>query len=196
MIALLVIAAVITVIACIRIGIFVEWSGMLALKLVVGPFRFVISSGKKAPKKVKEEKTAGAKNKPEQKKKKFPINILRSNWKELAELISRVLRMPLLDPLVLKITVGGDDPAQNALRYGGAWALIGSVLPFLESRFHIGKRDIDVICDQKASDISVYVKTALTARLGQCIALAISAVVLFFKIYQKMKETEKAVQVK
>ena len=196
MIALLVIAAVFTVITCVRVGVFIEWNGTLSLKLIVGPFRFVISSVKKTTNRPIDRKTEGIKSRSAKKKKKFPVDVLRSNWQEIIELISRVLHMPLLDPLIIKITVGGNDPAENALRYGSAWALIGSVLPFLESHFNIGKRDIDVVCDHNGTDLSVYVRTALTARAGQCVALAVSAAALFLKIYKNLKETEKAVQVK
>jgi hypothetical protein len=199
MIAVAVIVAIVVLITLLRVGILVIWDGSLTLKFIVGPLRFTISSDKEnAEKTVSDEKTEKQKKKSKSgSKQKSPWpKVLLSNWQELLELIGRVLRMPLLDPLVLKVTFGGEDPASGALNYGRAWALIGALMPFLERNFTIGKREIDVQLDREAKEMSVYAKAALTARIGQCIRLAISALILFIRLYNETKQTEKAVQVK
>ena len=38
---------------------------------------------------------------------------------------------------------GGDDPAKNAIAYGRAWAVIGSITPLLDQLFVIQKRRIE-----------------------------------------------------
>ena len=199
MIALAVIVAIVVLITLLRVGILVIWDGSLTLKFIVGPIRFTISSDEE-----KAEKTASAEKTEKQKKKsksgtkqKSPWpKVLLSNWQDLLELVGRVLRMPLLDPLVLKVTFGGEDPASGALNYGRAWALIGALMPFLERNFTIGKREIDVQLDRDAKEMSIYAKAALTARIGQCVRLAVSALILFIRLYNETKQTEKAVQVK
>lgn len=199
MIAVAVIVAIVVLITLLRVGILVIWDGSLTLKFIVGPLRFTISSDKeKAEKTISDEKTEKQKKKSKSgSKQKSPWpKVLLSNWQELLELIGRVLRMPLLDPLVLKVTFGGEDPASGALNYGRAWALIGALMPFLERNFTIGKREIDVQLDREAKEMSVYAKAALIARIGQCIRLAISALILFIRLYNETKQTEKAVQVK
>jgi hypothetical protein len=199
MIAVAVIVAIVVLITLLRVGILVIWDGSLTLKFIVGPLRFTISSDKEnAEKTVSDKKTEKQKKKSKSgSKQKSPWpKVLLSNWQELLELIGRVLRMPLLDPLVLKVTFGGEDPASGALNYGRAWALIGALMPFLERNFTIGKREIDVQLDREAKEMSVYAKAALTARIGQCIRLAISALILLIRLYNETKQTEKAVQVK
>ena len=199
MIVLAAITAILVIITLMRVGVFVIWDGSLTLKLILGPIRLSLSSDSKksedvssAEKKTKKQRASKSENKQ---KSPWP-RVLFSNWHELLELVGRVLRMPLLDPLVLKVTFGGEDPASGALNYGRAWALVGALMPILERNFTIGRRDINVQLDQKASEISVYAKAALTARVGQCIRLAVSALILFLRLYNETKQTEKAVQVK
>ena len=195
MIALGIIAVLIVLVTVTRVGIIVQWDGALSLQLTVGPIRFKLTPGKKKiGDKPKREKTTKS-NKKKKTSNPWP-HVLLTNWQELLELVGRVLRMPLLDPFILRVTFGGDDPADRAIRYGQAWALVGAVMPLLERSFNIGKRDIDVRCKPNENDISVYAKAGLSARIGQCFSLAIHVLRLFLRLYKQTKQTEKAVQMK
>ena len=195
MIALGVIVFVIVLVSITKVGIIVQWDGSLSLQLTVGPIRFKLTPGKKKP----SDKPQGEEKKKTKKNKKASgswSNVLLTNWKELLELVGRVLHMPVLDPFFLRVTFGGDDPADRAIRYGQAWALVGAVMPLLERSFNIGKRDIDVCCKPNEEKISVYAKAGLSVRIGQCISLAIHALGLFLRLYRQTKQNEKAVQMK
>lgn len=201
MIALGIIALVIALIAYMKVGIQVTWDGALALRLIVGPIRVSILSRKdteETASKESDQKKSDPKKKTHRSNRKnspWP-KVLLANWQELLELVGRVLHMPYLNPLILKVVFGGEDPAASAINYGRAWALVGVVMPLLERNFQIGKREIDVQHDRDAKKMSVYAKAALTVRVGQCVGLAVSALLLFLRLYKETKQSEKAVQVK
>lgn len=200
MIVLGIIVLVVALIAFLKVGIQVTWDGTLALRLMIGPVRFSILSDKNteessAKEPVQKETAAKKKSRPQKKKSPWP-GVLLANWQELLELVGRVLHMPCLNPLILKVGFGGEDPAACAVNYGRAWALVGAVMPLLERNFRIGKREIDVRYDQDSKKMSVYAKAALTVRVGQCVSLAVSALMLFLRLYKQTKQSEKAVQVK
>lgn len=193
MIVLGIIIAVIALVTLIRVGIMAEWDGALTLRLTVGPFRFKLTSGHKK----KEDKPKQSAKSGKTKKSSSPWpRVLLTNWQELLELVGRVLRMPLLDPFILRVTFGGEDPADRAIRYGQAWAVVGAVMPLLEHSFNIGKRDIDVCCKPEENNITVYAKAGLSARIGQCFSLAFHVLRLFLRLYKQTKQTDKAVQTK
>ena len=195
MIALVIIVLVLAMIAFTRLGIVAVWDGQLTLRLIIGPARITLSSSKNKTQE-KAKRAARSENETVGKEKKSPWpRLLRAHWRELLELVSRVLSMPVLDPLIIKVTFGGDDPVDNAMNYGRAWALIGVVVPFLESNFKIGKRELDVTCDNATDKLSVFAKAAVTARVGQCAMLVFSALMLFLRLYRHTKQSEKAVQI-
>lgn len=201
MIALGIIALVIALIALLRVGIQVTWDGALALRLIIGPVRVSIRSNKDTEEselKQSERKESDSRKKSDRKKKEKSLwpRVLLANWQELLELVGRVLYMPYLNPLILKVVFGGEDPAESAVNYGRAWALVGAVMPLLERNFQIGNREIDVRYNRDAKKMSVYAKAALTVRVGQCVSLAVSALLLFLRLYKETKKSEKAVQVK
>ena len=201
MIALGIIVLVIVFVAFLKVGIQAIWDQALTLRLIIGPVRISILSEKKSDGKKNKEPTP-KRSKPQKKdnrtdRKKSPWpKVLLANWQELLELVGRVLRMPVLNPLILRVTFGGEDPAESAINYGRAWALIGAVMPFLEKNFEIGKREIDVRYDRDVKKMSVYAKAAVTVRVGQCVSLAVSALMLFLRLHNQTKHSEKAVQVK
>lgn len=194
MIAVGIIILAIILVSITKVGIIIQWDRILSLQLTVGPFRFKLTSEKKAKNREKSSKTAKT---PKTKKTSNPwTGILLAHWQELLELVGRVLCMPVLDPFILRVTFGGDDPADTAIRYGQAWAMVGAVMPVLEHSFQIGKRDIDVCCKPDEENISVYAKAGLSVRIGQCVSLAVYAFGLFLRLYRQTRQNEKAVQMK
>lgn len=192
MIVLWCIVALILIISLLKIGISVEWKEELCLRLALGPVRIDLISGssksKTSGKPSKADRTSSQK-----KKRAFNTQILLDNWHDILALLGRLLRMPVLDPFVFQVTFGGNDPSDAALNYGRAWAAVGAVFPVLESNFKIGHRDIDIRYDENADTMKFYVKTFLYARVWQCVAFAVSALMLFLRIYREMNQTNKAV---
>lgn len=195
MIAVAVILAFLVVIAYVKVGITVLWNNALTLRLMIGPFRFTLSPGKRQSSGPKDKSNTPGRKSSRKREKKSPwLQVLLSNWEELLCFAGRVLRTPVLNPLVLKVTFGGEDPAESALNYGRAWAAIGAIMPLAENSFRIGRREIDVEYDRTASGISVYAKVSLSLRFGQCVRLVVSALILVLRFYRQMKQSEKAVQ--
>ena len=69
--------------------------------------------------------------------------------------------------LVMKLTLAGDDPAQVAMQYGGAWAAIGAIMPVLEEGFILKKRDLNVNCNFSGGVTALDAKLDITIGLGR-----------------------------
>ncbi len=69
------------------------------------------------------------------------LDLVRLLW----SLVAPVRRTLVIDRLRLRITCGSDDPADQAQRYGQAWALLGAATAALENIFTIKKRDIQAL---------------------------------------------------
>lgn len=98
------------------------------------------------------------------------------------------LRVEILE---LKLTLAADDPCDLAVNYGRAWAAVGNLMPRLEQFLVIKKRDIDVLCDFTADEMTVYARLDLTITLGRLLAailvFAFRALAEFLKIMIKRK---------
>lgn len=218
MTGLLITVAVLFVIGITKIGVRVIYQDTLTLYLIAGPVRISLLGDKdKNPKKEKkkkekaekpskteikkqrsdaEEKTAADSKTGKKKKKKNPwVNALLSCWRELLELVGRVLRMPVVDELDLRVTFGGKDPADSALNYGRACAAVGALLPILHNSTRIQSQNVDVVYDEQSDELKFYIRAALVVRIYQIFVLICAAIGLLFQIYREKKQIDKAVQV-
>lgn len=76
----------------------------------------------------------------------------------------RKLRVSVLQ---LYLTVGGDDPADQAVNYGKICAWVSGVLPLAEQCLNIKKRDIKINCDFQAEKTTVQAKVKLMMTVGR-----------------------------
>lgn len=100
----------------------------------------------------------------------------------------RKLRM---DRLVFHLVLAAEDPCDLAVGYGRAWAAVGNLMPVLERKFVIGKRDVEVGCDFTASETRVTAQLDLTITVGRLLSAAfvygIRALIEFLRILKKRK---------
>lgn len=191
--ALIITLAILLVLAWIPISCRARYLGAPRVDVRVGPVRFRVYPGKDKPKKqpmIKIEKSSKKSEgeQPEGTKKKVTLDgimqylpLAQTGLKTLGRLFRTIAVR-----LKLHVTYGAEDPADAAVRYGQAWAIIGVVTPVLEKTFHIKKRDVQAIFDPEETGFAIEVD--LTARLfvWQVLAIVVSAgiklLVQFLKI--------------
>ncbi|MBE6954828.1 MAG: DUF2953 domain-containing protein [Ruminococcaceae bacterium] len=177
--ALLIVLAILVLLAWIPLKCCARYLGSPQVDLRVGPLRFAIYPSKEKPKKKpKTEKPTKQpkEQQPAQQKKSFtPDAILQ--YVPLAQTalntLGRLCRS-IAVKVKLHVTYGAEDPADAAVRYGQAWAIIGAITPILERTFHIKKRDMQAIFDPEETGFSI--ETDVQARLfvWQIIAIVVS----------------------
>ena len=195
----LLILAFFFLIGCIPVGADVSYlGGVLTVKAKIGLLRLTLLPKKpKKPQKQKKPKKSKEKPKPEkpkEKKKPQPLSGGISGVMELLQFacdtlgdLRRKLRMERLE---LHVRFGaGDDAAKTAIRYGRAWALIGTMLPMLERIFVIKERDIGAELDyNKEEKMTLDARLCITITIGRALALALRAGIRFLKIYKQMNK--------
>lgn len=195
MIVLLVLA-VLDFIGCILVGVDVGFDGELRLAIKIGFIRVrILPSKPRKPKKQKKKQPAA--KKPAQKPAAAPKKPLFSgDPKELRALLQ--LGVQTLGDLRRKLRVevltlfvyfgGGDDPAKNAIAYGRAWAVIGSITPLLDQLFVIQKRRIEPRFAPQEDKLRVEGRIVLTITIGRALALGIRAGLGFLRIVSNKKK--------
>lgn len=186
----------------VKVGVRVVWNcGELAIRFVAGPFRIALpkKKAKKQPKKPAAKKAVKINVEAEKPKKnssagRLWLQAALAHWQELLALIGRTVRTPVLDRLILHLTVGGTDAAACALNYGRVCAAVGGILPVLENTFRIRRRDIQVQWDYAQQGLDCFVQAELTVRIYEMLALAAASLKLLLRLYQEIKMKQKAVQ--
>ena len=191
MIVLLVLA-VLDFIGCILVGVDVGFDGEVRLAIKIGFIRVrILPSKPRKPKKQKKKQPAAKKPAAAPKKPLFS-----GDPKELRALLQ--LGVQTLGDLRRKLRVevltlfvyfgGGDDPAKNAIAYGRAWAVIGSITPLLDQLFVIQKRRIEPRFAPQEDKLRVEGRIVLTITIGRALALGIRAGLGFLRIVSNKKK--------
>lgn len=183
------------------LGVFVRYdSGGPLVRIVAGVLRFTViplpKKKKKVPKEKKEPSPAEEKKtppKPAEEPKKKGGSLL--DFYPLIQVGERFLnqfrRKLRVDDLVLKLTLGGDDPCDLALNYGRAWAALGNLVPVLERFFHIRRRNFEVQCDFTSEETLIEAQAKLTMPLRQLVELGVVYGYLFIKELLFLKKKRK-----
>lgn len=166
-----------------RIGVQAELKGEESLvKLKIGPFRFPIFPGKTGKKKLK--KAENISEKPEEKAEKASMNLpplsalkdlLQTLWPPLRRALARTRRGIRIHPLLLSVTVGGEeDPAAAAQRYGELNGAVWAVMPVLEQLLVIREPYIHIGIDFDAAETRAEGSFGLSIRIGTLLGIAFS----------------------
>lgn len=194
----LIVAAVLTAIALIKCSICILYDkGELLVELRCLGIRDILVGGKKNSvkkhkKKIKKLEQSGQ---PIDQKPKEKINFKAylPYWKEILELIGRVLTAPTIDFLRMEAEIGGKDPAACAMAYGRMWAAVGTVLPVIETVFHVEKREISILCNYEKPSVEISAEVRLSLRVYEILALAWAALLFLLRLRREMNNQEKAV---
>lgn len=183
------------------LGVFVRYdSGGPLVRIVAGVLRFTViplpKKKKKVPKEKKEpspakEKKAPPKPAEEPEKKGGSLRDFYPLIQVGERFLNQFRRKLRVDDLVLKLTLGGDDPCDLALNYGRAWAALGNLVPVLERFFHIRRRNFEVQCDFTSEETLIEAQAKLTMPLRQLVELGIVYGYLFIKELLLLKKKRK-----
>lgn len=183
------------------LGVFARYdSGGPLVRIVVGVLRFTViplpKKKKKVPKEKKEPSPAEEKKTPpksaeEPEKKGGSLRDFYPLIQVGERFLNQFRRKLRVDDLVLKLTLGGDDPCDLALNYGRAWAALGNLVPVLERFFHIRRRNFEVQCDFTSEETLIEAQAKLTMPLRQLVELGIVYGYLFIKELLFLKKKRK-----
>lgn len=183
------------------LGVFVRYdSGGPLVRIVAGVLRFTViplpKKKKKVPKEKKEPSPAKEKKTPpkpaeEPEKKGGSLRDFYPLIQVGERFLNQFRRKLRVDDLVLKLTLGGDDPCDLALNYGRAWAALGNLVPVLERFFHIRRRNFEVQCDFTSEETLIEAQAKLTMPLLQLVELGIVYGYLFIKELLFLKKKRK-----
>lgn len=182
------------------LGVFVRYdSGGPLVRIVAGVLRFTViplPNKKKVPKEKKESSPAEEKKTPpkpaeEPEKKGGSLRDFYPLIQVGERFLNQFRRKLRVDDLVMKLTLGGDDPCDLALNYGRAWAALGNLMPVVERFFHIRRRNFEVQCDFTSEETLIEAQAKLTMPLRQLVELGIVYGYLFIKELLFLKKKRK-----
>lgn len=105
---------------------------------------------------------------------------------ELLKFAKRILGKALaklqIDLLYADVKIASADPFQTALLFGGAGAGAGAILAVLENTVHVKKKKIVVNADFSSATATIYLECKLSLRIGQIVAIGLSAAYNFLKL--------------
>ena len=192
-----IILLILLLIALIRVGAEVRFGKETVVTLRIGPFRKKILPGAEKP--PEEQKTKKQEQRAEKKPKKGGRPLPKPTVSEITDLISTALsalrsaaravcRRLRIDPLALRVTFGGADPADIAQSYGYACAAMWALMPHAEELFNIPHPSLHLRMDYAAPKTSAEGAAGLSVRIGDMFAIAFALAVPLLKWYLRFKK--------
>ena len=167
-IVLLVVLLLLAGLSLVRVGGEVAYGEAgLSVRILAGPLRirlypFPKRRGRRAGKRRKASPPAPKPAETDQKPVRDTLRQLRAVLPVAARAAGALRRKIRIDRLSLSLTAAAPDPALAAMAYGGAWGLVGMLLPVLEQGF-----DVSVTVDYQRSTPRAEVQAAATMTVGQ-----------------------------
>lgn len=201
MIALAIVLVLLVLIALLPVGAAAEYGeDGLRIWLLAGPVRRQIVP---APEKKKKSGGKTVIKKPAARKiasgtrRGGGLPPLTQLLKLAAQALGALRRKIWVRDLTLRVTYGGTEPAQTAIRYGEACAAAHALWPLFAQLFRVRRQDVRIVYDPEETSIGVYAHAAMTLRVGSVLALAARfgarALVLFGGGKKDKKSEDKAV---
>ncbi len=199
MIALSIIVLLLIIILLLPVGVSSSFiSKELYLAVKIGPFRLRLipakkkASGEKTEKKTKPQKEKKPKDSSKEKPKlKFELQDILDIAKIGLKALSRFGKSLSIDELMLRLTVGTDDPYDTVVRYGYINAALGGVLPLLHRAVKIRQEDIGTAMSFEDSAVSADFKLTATLQIWEILHIATcagaAALVWFIRVKRKSK---------
>lgn len=155
-----------------RLKFYVEYSDKLNYKVKFLFFNFRI-------KQKKEGKTTEVEKEPEKislDKFRTFYNLFNRFWKELKKYIIKFKNKIRIDYLKIILDIGGSDPAQTAIEYGEACAVVFPAVSTIGTIIKIKRRDVH-ISPKFNGESNIQFMTCLSIRLVSLLATGICAAV-------------------
>ena len=171
----------------------------LRVWLRTGPLRigvFPLKKKKKPGKKARKEKPAPEKPEPQpQEQAGGALEYAKALLPILLEAAGQFRRRLRVDKLRLKVTVGMDDPADAAMRYGQVSGALAVLWGTLNEAFDLRDGQASAAVDFDARETTVYALAALSLKLGQIARLGIyfgfRALRAFLRVRSRRKQEQK-----
>lgn len=193
-----------------RVSVFFDYNGELALKvkyLCFTVFKIPMKSKKAKPKKDKPKKSKKSKKaqdtsqEGEQKQKKGLLKnltfddilaLLKQALTGIGKPLRRLFKSIVISHLSLNITVGGDDAAKTAIKFGAMNIAVGNVLGLLDSFLTLKPLDdlnigVDFQSEETLYDAYFEMRMTLFAAIVAVIRLARVALKLFGSLKKRKK---------
>jgi len=205
-----IVLAVLVLLLMVPVGVRLRFDGVLTLKLRIGPLRLQLlpvrekspaeaekQKSKKEAKKAKKaaQKTAADTAKKKTKRKRPNREQLFYSVERLGKLLVKVLkkfrRGLRIDPLVLRLTVAGEDPADAAVLYGRLYAAVGGLLPPLKESVSLRGEEIAISLDfdrdtwDVLADVGIYMRVWSVLGIVFC---ALSGAVGWYLGYRRLAD--------
>ncbi len=126
-----------------------------------GPFRVRIIPSKKG-KKVKTGSPDKKEKKPELGSPGRVLDIIRL----AADSLGRLKKKLVIDRLEIRVVYGGADAAGTAMAYGGASAVLGTLVPVIDNAFTLKTRDFQLVPDFEKKTLEVRLRADFSLALG------------------------------
>lgn len=180
-----VIAALIVVILCLRVGVTVSFGEELRVTVRIGPRALqIIPTPEKKPKKEKpQKKKPPAEKKPSKEKKKLDLHLtfddirgaLRAVWQSVQRTLRRIGQRIRIDPMDVSIVLGDENPANTAEWYGWVNTAVWTVMPRLEEWVHMPHPHVHMAMDFNAMETKISGTVGVSFRIGDLLAIGFAA---------------------
>ena len=184
-----------------RVGVCVRYKSTLTVELRIGPVKRTLYPAPK--KKPAEQATApqAAEDGTAAKKKRFSLpKLTREEWREgldtallaLKRTARKACRRLRIDPLEVSVIFGGKDPADTAIHYGRANAVLWNLMPRLEEIFKIPDPAIHLGMDYASGkSVSAEGEVGVQLRICDLIVIVLTLAVPLLKWYRRVKKAHR-----
>lgn len=182
MTVLFIVLAVIILIMLIPVGVIADYdSEGFKLLLKVSFFEIKPDFSKKKPKK--------------EKKKEFKLDFGLNEWVETAKIalqaLGRLGKRICINRIKLLFVCSADDPFDAAMHYNTASAVLHTLLPLIENKFTVKKKQINLSTDYDSEKSIFEFGITMSIRIGHFILIALMAAFAFLKVFIRNKHNRK-----
>ena len=185
MVALSITIAVLILIALLRFGVIVEYSEEgfhLWAKAGFLKFKLLDDNKEKKPKKKKEKP-----KKERNLKEMLPgsLSEFMDAAKTVLNALGRLKRRLLIKQLTLYYTSAGEDPANTALQFGAANAMIGILIPEIKKQFRVKRLDLRMWFDFTSTEQKIYAKIIISIAVWEVFYVFFALLPLITAIFKR-----------
>ncbi|MBR2934323.1 MAG: DUF2953 domain-containing protein [Oscillospiraceae bacterium] len=173
--AVLIVGCILFLVGCIRIGAQVEYCEEgLFVRVRVGRFLVPVFPVKKKKDTHSKVKKAEKKASPAQKKKGGLLQLALDFIPLVLDTVKRFRRKLKVDKLDMELVVCAPDPADTAVRYGQANALLGTLWQPITQAFHVKDGHAHVGVNFEEGKTTLYLLASMSLTIAQTLGLALA----------------------
>jgi hypothetical protein len=172
---------------------FRAWAGLGPFYFTIFPTNLKWKKRKDPGGKKRKAKLVQKAHEEEQEKKGISLELFREMLDLGLKVAGRFRRKLRIDQLQMYLTWGAEDPADAAISYGFAHAVMHGLLALLEVNFQVKEKTARIYLDYTVDKPNIYMKAACSITIVQALSLGFYAGVRGFNIYRKQKQKKKEI---